>query len=194
MNFPARVLTLIACTVASATALPAAVETYKIDPVHSSVAFSIRHFVAKVAGRFGKFSGTITVDRENPANNAASATIETAAIDTGNEKRDTHLRSADFLDAAKFPTMSFKSTAWKKTDEDSYDVTGNLTIKDVTKPVVLKVTSLGFGPGSGGAQLGGWEATTKINKKEFNVKDPALLDAAIGEDVTITINVEARKT
>jgi polyisoprenoid-binding protein YceI len=194
MNFPAGVLTLMVCAVAGATAVPGAVETYKIDPVHSSVAFSIRHFVSKVPGRFGKFSGTITIDRENPANNRATATIEAAAIDTGNKKRDTHLRSPDFFDAAKFPTMSFKSTSWKKTGEDSYDVTGELTIKDVTKPVVLKVTSLGFGPGSGGAQLSGWEATTKIDKKEFNVKDPAMLDATIGDDVAVTINIEARKT
>ena len=194
MDFAARVLTLIACNVASATVLPAAVETYKIDPVHSSVAFSIRHFVGKVSGRFSKFSGTIAIDRENPANNRATATIEATAIDTGNEKRDTHLRSPDFLDAAKFSVMSFTSTSWKKTGEDSYEVTGDLTLKDVTKPIVLKVISLGFGPGSGGAQLSGWEATTKIDKKDFNVKDPAMLDAAIGDDVTITINIEATKT
>ena len=195
MNLSVRVLTLMAAgAVAGSAGLPAAVETYKIDPVHSSVAFSIRHFVAKVPGRFGKFSGTITVDHENPANNRATATIEAAAIDTGNEKRDTHLRSPDFLDVAKFPTMSFKSTAWKKTGEESYDVTGDLTIKDVTKLVVLKVTSLGFGAGSRGAHLSGWEATTKINKKEFNVIDPAILDAALGDEVTVTINLEARRT
>jgi polyisoprenoid-binding protein YceI len=90
--------------------------------------------------------------------------------------------------------MTFKSTSWEKTGEDTYDVKGDLTIKDVTKPVVLKVTSLGFGAGSGSAQLAGWEATTKINKKEFNVKDPAKLDAVLGDDVTVTINIEAKKT
>jgi polyisoprenoid-binding protein YceI len=166
-------------------------ETYTIDPVHSSVGFSIRHFVSKVPGKFNKFTGTITVDRQNPAASSAEATIDTASVDTGNQKRDDHLRTPDFFDAAKFPTMKFKSSSWKKTGENTYDVTGALTLKDVTKDVVLKVTSLGFGPGMGGTQLSGWEATTTIDKKDFNMKDPAMLDAALGDDVVITINIEA---
>lgn len=176
---------------AAAAPVSSAAETYKIDPVHSAVAFTVRHFVAKVPGRFKDFNGTITVDRKDLTKSTAEATIQVASIDTENQKRDDHLRSADFLDAAKFPTIKFKSKAWKKTGADTYDVTGDLTIKDVTKEVVLKVTSLGFGPGMQGAQLSGWEATTKIDKKDFNVKDPAMLDAAVGDDVTITINVEA---
>jgi polyisoprenoid-binding protein YceI len=189
-----RRLQLALVALGCCTTLPAAIESYVIDPVHSSVGFSIRHFVAKVPGKFNKFNGTVTIDRENAANNRAEATIESASIDTGNQKRDDHLRTADFLDAARLPKITFKSTAWTKTGDDTYDVTGDLTIKDVTKPVVLKVTSLGFGPGSGGAQLSGWEATTKINKKEFNVKDPPMLDAALGDEVTVTINLEAKKT
>jgi polyisoprenoid-binding protein YceI len=173
------------------THLPAATDTYTIDPVHSSVGFSIRHFVAKVPGKFNKFTGTITVDRADLTKSSAEATIDVMSIDTDNQKRDDHLKTADFFDAAKFPTMKFKSKSWKKTGADTFDVIGDLTIKDVTKEVTLKVTSLGFGPGMGGAQLSGWEATTKIDKKEFNIKDPAMLDAALGDDVTITINVEA---
>jgi polyisoprenoid-binding protein YceI len=194
MNTHARVRTVVALVLGCCTALSAAVETYTIDPVHSSVGFSIRHFVAKVPGRFGSFSGTITVDRENMANNQVEATIEAASIDTGNQKRDTHLRSADFFEVNRFPTITFKSTAWTKTGDDTYEVTGDLTIKDVTKPVVLNVTALGFGPGARGAQLSGWEATTRINKKEFNVTDPALVDVALGNEVTILINIEAKKT
>jgi polyisoprenoid-binding protein YceI len=194
MKLHVRALTLAAWTLGSSAALPAAVETYAIDSVHSSVGFSIRHFVAKVPGRFTKFSGTIAVDRENPANNRVNATIEAAAIDTGNQKRDTHLRNPDFLEVEKFPTINFKSTLWKKTGDETYDVTGDLTIKDVTKPVILKVTSLGFGPGSRGVELSGWEATTTINKKEFNVNDPALLEVALGDEVAVTINIEAKKT
>jgi polyisoprenoid-binding protein YceI len=189
-----RRLQLALVALGCCTTLPAAIESYVIDPVHSSVGFSIRHFVAKVPGKFNKFNGTVTIDRENAANNRAEATIESASIDTGNQKRDDHLRTADFLDAARLPKITFKSTAWSKTGDDTYDVTGDLTIKDVTKPVVLKVTALGFGPGSGGAQLSGWEATAKINKKEFNVKDPPMLDAALGDEVTVTINLEAKKT
>ena len=87
--------------------------------------------------------------------------------------------------------MKFKSKSWKKTGENTFDVTGALTIKDVTMDVVLKVTSLGFGPGMGDAKLSGWEATTTIDKKDFHIKDPPMLDAALGDDVTITINLEA---
>jgi polyisoprenoid-binding protein YceI len=193
MKLPASLLVALVASVPLTAS--AAVETYAIDPVHSSIGFSVRHFVAKVPGTFNKPSGTIVVDRENPANNRVEASIDVTSIDTNNEKRDTHLKSADFFDAAQFPAMKFKSTSWKKTGESTFDVTGDLTIKDVTKAVVLKVTSLGFGPGGGpGQQLSGWEATTKINKKEFNVKDPAMLDAALGDDVTVTINIEAKKT
>jgi polyisoprenoid-binding protein YceI len=174
-----------------ASASIAAPETYTIDPVHSSVAFGIRHFVSKVTGKFTQFEGSIQVDRTHWERSTVTATIQTGSIDTDNQKRDNHLKSPDFFDAAKYPTISFRSTAWKKTGENTFDVTGDLTMKDVTKPVVLKVTSLGFGPGMGGAQLSGWEATTTIDKKEWNIKDPAMLDAALGDDVTITINVEA---
>lgn len=191
MKHPRLLTALLA--LALGTGASAAVETYSIDPVHSSVGFSIRHFVSKVPGKFNKFSGTIKVDRENLANSSAEATIDVGSIDTDNQKRDDHLRTPDFFDAAKYPTMKFQSTSWKKTGENTYDVTGDLTLKDVTKPVVLKVTALGFAPGMRGAQLSGWEATTKINKKEFNVNDPAMLDAALGDDVTITINLEAVK-
>ena len=169
----------------------AATDTYTIDPVHSSVAFTIRHFVSKVPGKFTKFSGTIAVDRDNPANNSTQATIESTSFSTENQKRDDHVRSDAFLDAAKFPTIKFKSTDWKKTGENTFDVTGDLTIKDVTKPVVLKVTLLGVAPGMGGTQLSGWEGTTTIDKKDFHVIDPPMLDAALGDDVAITINVEA---
>jgi polyisoprenoid-binding protein YceI len=180
---------------AFAIAVPAraAVETYEIDPVHSSVGFSIRHFVSKVPGKFNKFKGTIRVDRDNLAQSSAEATIETASIDTGNQRRDDHLRNPDFFEVAKYPTITFKSKSWKQTGADTFDVTGDLTLKDVTKEVVLKVTSLGFGPGARGAMLSGWEATTKIDKNDFNMKDPVALDAALGDDVTITINIEAKK-
>jgi polyisoprenoid-binding protein YceI len=187
-------VSVLVCALGSAVSALAAPETYTIDPVHSSVAFSIRHFVTKVSGAFNTFTGTLVIDRDNPAHNRADAIIETASIDTKNQKRDTHLRSADFLDTTQFPMIRFKSTAWQKTGDATYDVAGELTIKDVTKPVILKVTSLGFGSGAASAQLSGWEAITKINKKEFNVKDPPMIDAALGDDVAITINLEARKT
>lgn len=174
-----------------APAISRAAETYVIDTVHSAVTFSIRHFVSKVPGKFNQFAGSIVFDRENPAACSVEATIQTTSIDTGNQKRDDHLRSPDFFEVPKYPTMTFKSTSWKKTGFNTYDVVGKLTLKDVTKEVVLKVTSLGFGPGMGGAQLSGWEATTTINKRDFSMKGPTMLELALGDEVTITINIEA---
>ena len=169
----------------------AAVETYAIDPVHSSVGFSIRHFISKVPGSFTQFSGTITVDRDNLEHSSVDATIDVGSINTRNEKRDSDLRSPHFFDAAKFSTITFKSSSWKKTGEDTYDVTGDLTIHGVTKEVVLKVTSLGFGSGMRDTQLSGWEASTTLNKSDFGVAGPDYVRKMLGEEVAITINVEA---
>lgn len=169
----------------------AAVETYAIDPVHSSVGFSIRHFISKVPGSFTQFSGTITVDRNNLEHSSVDATIDVGSINTRNEKRDSDLKSAHFFDAAKFSTITFKSSSWKKTGEDTYDVTGDLTIHGVTKEVVLKVTSLGFGSGMRDTQLSGWEASTTLNKSDFGVTGPDYVRKMLGEEVAITINVEA---
>lgn len=186
-----RLLSAAGFAAALASSVFAAVETYTIDPVHSSVGFSIRHFVSKVPGKFDTFSGRITVDRDDLTKSSTEATIEVASIDTGNRKRDDDLRSPNFFDAAKHRQITFKSKSWKNTGENTFDVVGDLTIKDVTKEVVLHVTSLGFAPGMGGTQLSGWEATTKIDKRDYNVKSPKILEAALGNEVTITINIEA---
>jgi len=169
----------------------AELETYKIDSVHSSVGFSLRHLVSKFSSSFTKVSGTIAYDAAAPEKSSVEATVEIASVNTANEKRNAHILSADFFDAAKFPSASFKSTAWKKTGADTFEVSGNLTIKDVTKPVVLKVALLGSGPGMGGATVSGWEATITIKKSEFGVAGPAMLSAALGDDVALTINIEA---
>ena len=170
----------------------AAVETYDIDPVHSSVGFSVRHIFTKVPGSFTKFAGTITVDREHLEKSAAEATIEIASINTANEKRDNHLRSVEFFDVAKHPQIAFKSKSWKKTGEDTFDVTGDLTIRGVTKEVVLKAKVLGFGPGmTPDSQVSGWEATARLNRRDFGVNGPPLLGQALGDEVDVTITVEA---
>jgi len=191
MKTPVRLLALLALASGLVSAAAAAVETYQIDPVHSSVGFTIRHFVSKVPGSFTKFSGTITVDRDNMENNHVSATIDVGSLSTANEKRDAHVKSPDFLDFAKYTTITFTSTAWKKTGDDTYDVTGDLTIKGVTKSVVLKVTSSGFAPGMQGAMLSGWEATTTIKKSDFGAAGPGMMAKAIGDDVAVTIDIEA---
>ena len=191
MKILSKTVALAALLLGIATAASAAVETYAIDPVHSSVGFSVRHFFTKVPGSFTQFSGTITVDRDNLENSSVAVTIDVGSVSTANEKRDNHLKSPDFFDAAKFGTITFKSTAWKKTGESSYDVTGDLTIHGVTKSVVLKVNSLGFGPGMMGAQLSGWDASVTLNRNDFGVNGPAMLGTALGSDVAVSITVEA---
>lgn len=191
MKISSQLLALSALALGLVSAASAAVETYDIDPAHSSVGFSIRHIFSQVPGSFTQFTGSVTVDRDNLEKSSVEAVIQVGSVTTAVDKRDTHLKSPDFFDAAKFGTITFKSKAWKKTGDDTYDVTGDLTIKDVTKEVVLKVTSLGFGPGMTGKPVSGWSATTTINRNDFGVTGPAMLGKAVGDEVTITISVEA---
>jgi polyisoprenoid-binding protein YceI len=184
-------LAVAALTLGFATAASAAAETYTIDPVHSTLSFSLRHIVSKFTGSFTKVTGTIVADQADLTKTTVDATIAIGSVNTADGKRNAHVLSPDFFDATKFPTAAFKSTAWTKTGDDSYDVTGNLTIKDITKPVTLKVKVLGFGPGMGGAQLSGWEASTTIKKSDFGLAGPAMLSKALGDDVTISIGIEA---
>jgi polyisoprenoid-binding protein YceI len=191
MKLQNKILALVALASGLVSAASAAVETYAIDPVHSSVGFKVRHFLTKVPGTFTTFSGTITVDRDNLENSSVVAKIDVGSVTTGTEKRDTHLKSPDFFDVAKFDSITFTSTAWKKTGDATFDVTGDLTIHGVTKSVVLKVDLLGFGPGMMGAQLSGWDATTTIDRTDFGVNGPAMLGKALGNEVAITISIEA---
>jgi polyisoprenoid-binding protein YceI len=183
-----RLLALLS-VLAAASALSA--ETYTIDSVHSSVGFSLRHLVSKFSSSFTKVSGTVNYDAAAAEKSSVEATVEIGSINTANEKRNAHVLSADFFDAAKFPAATFKSTAWKKTGEDAYDVTGNLTIKDVTKEVVLHATLLGSGPGMGGSTVTGWEVTGKINKSDFGLAGPAMLGKVLGDEVALTVSIEA---
>lgn len=186
-----RLLALFA-VLSLAASSQAAVEVYKIDATHSSINYSLRHILSKYTSSFTKLSGDITVDRDNLENSSVTATIDVANLTTDSEGRDKHIKSPDFFDTAKFPSATFKSKSWKKTGENTFDVTGDLTIKDVTKEVVLKTTLLGFGPGMRpGTLLSGWEATTTIKKSEFGLAGPAMLQKALGDEVAITINIEA---
>jgi len=195
MNKKFRSLILAAVSLASlgfaSLASRAAVETYAIDSVHSNVAFSIRHFVSKVPGNFTKLSGTIKVDRENLEKSTVNAIIDVSSVTTSNDARDKHLKSDAFFDVAKYPTARFVSIAWKKTGENTFDITGDLTIHGITKSVVLNAELLGFGAGMEGVQLSGWQATTTLKRSDFGMSGPAVLGAALGDEVAITINVEA---
>ena len=166
----------------------AAIETYDIDPVHTWVGFTVSHFFTKVPGYFSAVKGTVIVDRDHLENSKVEAVIEVASITTNTKMRDDDLRSTNFFAAVKFPAMTFKSKSWKSTGGNAYDVTGTFTMKNVPKEVVLKVKSLGFGPGMNGASISGWEATLTLDRREFDI---AADQGVIGNNVDVVINVEA---
>jgi polyisoprenoid-binding protein YceI len=165
------------------------VTTWNIDPTHSHAEFKVRHLmISNVRGSFPKVAGVLSLDEANLENSSVEATIEVASIETRDAQRDAHLKSADFFDVEKFPTMKFKSTKVAVTGAGSGTVEGELTIRDVTKTVVFDVE----GPTPGNLRVG-VEATTKISRKEFGLTWSAPLEAGgvmIGDDVTITLEVE----
>lgn len=183
----------LALTLAFATAASAAPATWTIDPSHSEVGFSIRHFFSKVPGTFDKFSGSVVYDPQKPENSSVKVDIDAVSINTKNEKRDNHLRSEDFFDVAKFPTLTFVSTKVTAAGENKLKVVGNLTMHGVTKPVTLDVTFLGAGPSREGEQRSGFEATAKLDRKDFGILWNKTLDQGgtmLGDDVDIKLGVE----
>jgi polyisoprenoid-binding protein YceI len=188
MNRAMIALVTVALAAGSLTSAKAATETYNIDPVHTWVGFSIAHFFTKVPGYFGKVKGTIVVDRDHLEKSTVQAVIEVASITTNTKMRDDDLRSTNFFAAAQFPLMTFKSESWKSTGDNSYAVTGKLTMKNTSKEVVLQVKSLGFGPGMNGAAISGWEATLTLDRRDFDINAD---QGAIGNTVDVLINVEA---
>jgi polyisoprenoid-binding protein YceI len=191
-------IALALALVSFASAASAAPLTFEIDKVHSQVGFSIRHFFSKVPGQFKDFSGTIVMDPNAPAASSVEVTIQAASISTDNDARDKHLRSPDFFAADSFPTLTFKSTKVAPTGKDKVQVTGDLTMRGVTKSVVLDVEFLGMGEvGVGGQSWGtkaGFEATTTVNRHDFGINWNKTLDAGgvmIGENVAISLHIEA---
>jgi polyisoprenoid-binding protein YceI len=180
---------------ALAPAARAEKETFTFDKVHSEFSFKVRHFVSKVGGRFTKFDGTIEIDRANPAASSVNLKIEAASIDTGNPAREKHLNSPDFFDTAKFPEIAFKSTKVVAKSKDVFEVTGDLTMKGVTKPVVLTVAANGFAGDGQGGQKAGFDVTGKLNRKDFGVSWNGIADGAavLSDDVDLVISVEANK-
>jgi polyisoprenoid-binding protein YceI len=171
-------------------------ESWTIDKAHSAAEFKVRHLMANVGGRFNDFDAVIHLDRTNAVNSSVEFTIQATSIDTGNKNRDEHLRSADFFDVAKFPTITFKSVSIKERSKDLYDVTGDFTMHGVTRRITLPVQFLGFGPGPGGSQKAGFEINTTINRKDFGVVWNRNLDEGgvlLGDDVRVSINLELNK-
>jgi len=169
--------------------------TYKIDPQHTSVSFSVRHLFSKVKGRFDKFEGSIELDPANPTTAKAQGSIDVASINTNVEKRDQHLKSKDFFDVEKFPKITFVST--KVTDVDPAKKTGKLhgklQIHGVEKDVVLDVSYLGEGSDPWGNKKAGFTATTVINRKDFGLNWNETLETGgflVGDEVEIEISAE----
>ncbi len=171
-----------------------ATTVWTIDNAHSAVEFAVKHMMfATAKGRFGTVSGTISLDNENVANSSVDVTIDATSIDTRDEKRDGHLKSADFFDVENHPVITFKSTQVEPKGDD-LKVTGDLTIRGVTQPVVLDAEFNGQGTNPWGAQVISYSATTKINRKEFGLTWNASLETGgvlVGEDVKISIEIEA---
>ena len=167
--------------------------TYTIDPDHTAIAFKIRHLFSKVEGTFNTFEGSFDYVPGHPEQWKAQATIQAASINTRVEKRDTHLRSPDFFDVEKYPSITFKSTELTDATATGAALHGLLTIHGVEKPVVLDLSIHGEGKDPWGNMRSGLTATTKINRKEFGLNWNKALETGqflVGDDVEITLEVE----
>lgn len=182
-----------ASTTSVTTGLPST-GTWEIDPSHSTVQFGVRHMmVAKVRGRFGTFNGTVSIG-DDPLASFVTASIEAASIDTGDAKRDEHLRSGDFLDVERFPTLEFASRAIRDNGDGTYAVQGDLTIHGTTRPVELDLEYLGVSPDPWGGTRAGFEAKTEISRKDFGLEWNVALEAGgflVGDKVQIELGIEA---
>ena len=166
--------------------------TWTIDPVHSEVGFSVRHMmVSKVRGRFDTFSGEI-VTGEDPLNSSVTAEIDLASINTGNEQRDAHIRSADFFETDKHVKMTYRSTG-VRADSDGFVLDGELTLKNVTRNVPLTLELNGFGPDPYGGTRAGFTATAEINRSDFDVKFGLAEGGGtvVSDKVNLALEVEA---
>ena len=168
-----------------------AADTYEVDASHSMIIFRAKHMgVSYNYGRFNEFSGNLAVDETDAANSMIELEVKAASVDTGNEKRDQHLRSPDFFNAKQFPVITFKSTEVKKVDEDTLEVTGDLGLHGVKKSVTVEVVITGKGKNQQGTALIGFETTFTIKRSEFGMD---YIIGAVSDDIRITVSVEGMK-
>ncbi|NUQ00431.1 MAG: YceI family protein [Armatimonadetes bacterium] len=183
---PTVVLSVFALTVGRAGQAEAT--SYKVDPAHSFVMFHVGHLgVGHVHGRFNEFTGSFSFDPASPAASAVNMEVKTASVDTGVEKRDDHLRTADFLEVEAYPTMTFKSTAVSKLTDDIYEVRGDFSLHGVTRPVTAVVVHLGSLQDQQGNPRAGFKANLMIRRSDFGMTK---MIPAAGDLVSITIAVE----
>lgn len=190
MKMKGSMLAVLALTV---LAVGAKAETYDIDPTHSSVEFRVRHLIGKVQGKFMKFNGSFDYDAKNPKAWSAQAEIDPASIDTGVDKRDAHLRGADFFDVEKHPTMTFKSVKVSGKKGEPTKMTGDLTMHGVTLPVELDLTFNGVAKDPWGNTRAGFTARGTLSRKAFGLTWNKTLETGgvmVGDEIAITLEVE----
>lgn len=164
---------------------------YEFDKAHSHVGFSVRHILSNVVGEFTDYTGGFSFDEKKPEASKVDVTIQAASINTGNEKRDGHLKTADFFEVDKFPTLAFKSSKVTSAGGNKYTVAGDLTMHGVTKPVILDVQYLGA-DNMMGSKIVGFSATTKIDRRDFGLTWSKTLESGnlmVGNDVTISLDI-----
>jgi polyisoprenoid-binding protein YceI len=168
-----------------------------LDPMHSEVQFKVKHLViSTVSGFFKSFEGELDTENDDFTDAKISFSLDINSIDTNQSQRDEHLKSAEFFDAEKYPKISFKSTSFIKSGDDEYKLAGDLTVKDVTKPVTLDVEFGGSADDFYGNTKAGFEISGKINRKEFGLTWDGVTEAGsivVGEDIKLLINVQFAK-
>ena len=197
MNNRHLALSILLMLLSLVVAGPAAAADYQIDVSHSTVGFQVRHMaISKTNGVFDDFTGTFSFEPGNPESWSCEAVIQAASVNTGNQKRDEHLRSEDFFNVAQFPTLTFKSTGVKMEDAFEGILKGDLTIHGVTKPVELEFEVLGTVTDPWGNDRAGFSATLKINRQDFGLSYNNVLEAGglvVGEEVKILLEIEGIK-
>ncbi len=171
--------------------------TWKLDTAHSAVEFSVRHMmVSTVKGNFKEFSVDLNLDPEDLVKSSAKAVIQAASIDTREAARNGHLTSADFFEVEKYPEITYQSRSVKALGGDRYQVEGDLTVKDVTRPVALEVAFLGVQTSPQGTKVAGFEASTKISRKDFGLNWNVALETGgvlVGDEIKISLDIEANE-
>jgi polyisoprenoid-binding protein YceI len=162
-------------------------DTYKFDSARSSIGFSVHQFLGTTHGKFTKFEGKIDIDREHPENSSVTARIDVRSINTGIEKRDNHLRSAEFFAVEKYPEMTFKSRSVKQTGAQAGDILGDLTMHGVTKPITLHVKLLTSPNDTNQTR---WSVTTELKRREFNLMFAQTAETMSGISQNVAVNME----
>jgi polyisoprenoid-binding protein YceI len=180
---------ILAITLGSLGMAVQAADTFKIDPVESSVVFSVKYGVSNFYGRFNDVSGTVVLDKADPSKSSVELTIPVESVDTHNEKRDQHLKSPDFFNAKQFPVMTFKSKQVESSG-DTYKVTGDFTLHGVTKPLTLEIKKGGEGKGMEGEIRGGGETHFTIKRSDYGMN---FMQGQLGDEINIVVSLNGIK-